>query len=89
MKYEPLTDTQKEKNAGLTHRSGQIKINSRLVSFLYDLMRDHLSVGTVEELVREAEDEPDVNYSNGWLASYAKDLANRLDGKYDGRDKDK
>lgn len=67
-----------EKNDALRERSGTIKINNRLVSFLYDLMRDHLPPGKVEALIREAEDEPDIVYTNGWLALYAEDLANRL-----------
>jgi hypothetical protein len=31
-------------------RSGSVNIKSRLVSFLYDLLRDHLTPGVVEEL---------------------------------------
>ncbi len=61
----------------LRERSGTVQINSKLVSFLYELMRDHLPPGTVEELVR-ASSESDVTYTNGWLALYAQDLANRL-----------
>lgn len=66
-----------EQMNALRERSGAVKINSRLVSFLYDLMRDHLPIGTVEHLVQEAT-EPDVLYTNGWLAKYAEDVANRL-----------
>lgn len=68
----------KEKIETLRKRSGDVQINSRLVSFLYDLMRDHLPPGTVEELVQNAEDEPSIVYTNGWLAKYAEDLSNRL-----------
>jgi hypothetical protein len=68
----------KDKTDSLRKRSGQVNINSRLVSFLYDLMRDHLPPGKVEELVQNAEDVPDVTYTNGWLAKYAEDLSNRL-----------
>lgn len=67
----------REENAALRERSGSVDINSKLVSFLYQLMRDHLSAGVIEEIVRESED-PDVAYTNGWLAKYAEDLANRL-----------
>lgn len=66
-----------QENIALRERSGSIKINSKLVSFLYDLMRDHLSPGEIEEIVR-ASQEPEVVYTNGWLAKYAEDLANRL-----------
>jgi len=67
-----------DKNDLLRERSGHIEINSKLVSFLYQLMRDHLATGSVEQLVRESEDESEVTYTNGWLANYAEDLAKRL-----------
>lgn len=67
----------KSETDSLRERSGTVKINSKLVSFLYELMRDHLPTGKVEELVRASND-PDVTYTNGWLALYAQDLANRL-----------
>lgn len=67
-----------KKNAEQRIRSGNIEINSRLVSFLYELMRDHLPPGKVEEVVRASEDEPNIKYTNGWLATYAQDLADRL-----------
>jgi hypothetical protein len=44
-------------------------------------MRDHLPTGTVEEIVRASEQESEVIYTNGWLAQYAEDLANRLKDK--------
>jgi hypothetical protein len=65
-------------NEALRDRSGAVRINSRLVSFLYELMRDHLTPGKIEEIVRSSEKDPDVLYTNGWLARYAEDLANRL-----------
>lgn len=58
--------------------SGNITINSRLVSFLYELMRDHLPPGKVEEIIRSSEKESNVSYTNGWVAKYAENLANRL-----------
>ena len=61
----------------LRQRSGNVRLHNRLVSFLYDLMRDHLPPGVIEKLVQEAT-EPDVTYTNGWLALYAQDLAQRL-----------
>lgn len=70
-------DKHKEANETLRLRSGSIGINDKLVSFLYELMRDHLPSGVVEKIVRASED-PDVQYTNGWLAKYAEDLANRL-----------
>lgn len=67
-----------EENAKLRASSGSVQINSRLVSFLYELMRDHLPPGVVEEIVRASDSEPNVVYTNGWLAQYAEHLANRL-----------
>lgn len=68
----------REKNKGLAERSGRVKLNGRLITFLYELMRDHLPAGKVEEIVRASEDESEVTYTNGWLAQYAEDLAKRL-----------
>jgi hypothetical protein len=64
-------------NSELRLRSGEININDRLTSFLYELMRDHLPLGVVEKLVCDSM-ESDVAYTNGWLAKYAEDLAKRL-----------
>lgn len=61
----------------MRERSGAVDFNSRLVSFLYELMRDQLTPGQVEELVRNSQ-EPQVEYTNGWLATYAADVATRL-----------
>lgn len=64
-------------NEELRTRSGNVNVSSRLTSFLYDLMRDHLTPGVVEELVQESA-AIEVAYTNGWLALYAFDLAKRL-----------
>jgi hypothetical protein len=66
-------------NMELRKISGEIDINSKLVSFLYTLMRDHLTPGVIEELVRDAQcGDGDCFYTNGWLAKYADYLANKL-----------
>lgn len=51
-----------------------------LVSFLYDLMRDHLVPGKVERLVIDAEAcaGKKIIFSNGALAKYAQQLAKRM-----------
>lgn len=64
-------------NAELRKASGEVSYYSKLVSFLYDLMRDHMPPGEVESLMRSAQD-PQVKYTNGWLANYAEYLARRL-----------
>lgn len=57
--------------------SGNVKIRSQLVSFLYELMRDHLTPGEVEGLVQRSQ-VSEVTYTNGWLARYAEHIASRL-----------
>lgn len=66
-----------EENARMRKDSGEVTINSKLTSFLYELMRDHVQPGDLEKLVRDSQVES-VQYTNGWLAKYAEDLANRL-----------
>ena len=78
--FAKLNIMNKLENDALRERSGTVKINSKLVSFLYVLLRDHIAFGNVEALVRDSMDS-DVVYTNGWLAKYAEDLANRLQDK--------
>tara|TARA_Y100000310_G_C20289137_1_gene626358 strand:- start:54 stop:284 length:231 start_codon:yes stop_codon:yes gene_type:complete len=58
-----------------------------LVCFLYFLMRDHVPIGTVGELMREVNNMRSnefINkayFSNGWLAKYAKFVAKDLKKK--------
>jgi len=68
-------------NTSLRARSGNIDVNDPLVSFLYDLLRDHLAPGLVERLVQEAVTYPNVMYTNGYIAKYCQDLAARLRGE--------
>lgn len=56
---------------------GNVTDRSVLVSFLYELMRDHLLLGVVEELVLNSPPCRTV-FTNGWLAQYAQDVATRL-----------
>lgn len=53
-----------------------------LVTFLYELMRNHVVPGTVERIVQEdqfhLEEKGEISLSNGYLAQYAKDVAERL-----------
>lgn len=68
---------QRERDA-LRQRSGNITTDRKLVSFLYELMRDHLTPGKVEALVSDSQNTP-VKCTNGFLAQYAADLADRLE----------
>lgn len=59
-------------------RSGSVNDKDPLVTFLYILMRDHLPTGIVEEIVEKHTYHDGMTYTNGWLAEYAQDLAERL-----------
>ena len=55
------------------------KTDSRIVAFLYLLMRDHLPTGVVAEVTKELEATPGTNVlTNGWLAKYAEHIARAL-----------
>lgn len=73
--------SKEDKTCSLRERPGTIKINSRLISFLYQLMRDNVPVGTIEQVTQDSEDHLEVVFTNGWLAKYAEDVAKRLEGK--------
>ena len=57
--------------------SGEVEIRSRLVSFLYELMRDEVTPGVVARVLKNSLD-PDVRFCNGWLARYAEWVAKQL-----------
>ena len=62
----------------LRERSGEVRDSSRLVAFLYDLMICHCTPGRVEEMLRRSPAGLEFVFSNGWLARYAQDVADRL-----------
>lgn len=65
----------------LRKESGKVTSNDELVAFLYVLMRDHLPCGQVEQIIQDnilAQKEEKITFSNGYLANYAKNLANIL-----------
>ena len=66
-------------NGAMVQASGSYVCADRMVSFFYELMRGHMPLGTVEEIVRNvlAED-PEVHYCNGWLAEYAAYIVRRF-----------
>ena len=65
-------------NESIRSASGKITDSRPLVKFLYLLLRDHLSAGVVESLVCEAGKTAVYEYTNGWVARYAQDLADSL-----------
>jgi hypothetical protein len=69
-------------NQRLRDASGNIVGTSHLTCFLYLLMRDHLPMGVVEQIAidSQAAKGTTIEYTNGWLAQYAQDVAQRLGG---------
>ncbi len=68
-----------ERTKALREASGQVVYTDALTSFLYELMRDHLPAGKVEEMVAGVLSEPEERlFTNGWLANYANHLAELL-----------
>ncbi len=67
-------------NVTLRQASGAINNNRQIVAFLYILMRDHLTPGVIESLVTQSNNTPgnDFIFTNGWLAQYAENIANRI-----------
>jgi hypothetical protein len=61
-------------------RTGNVGSSSKLVSFLYELMRDHVAAGVVEKIMfnLSMEKTKHLKFCNGHLAKYAKDVARRL-----------
>ena len=57
--------------------SGEYDCYDPLVFFLYVLMRDGCPVGEIERALEQTTSEV-CQYTNGWLARYAKDVADRL-----------
>lgn len=67
----------------LRDKSGSVDSDDPFVSLFYSLLREHVAPGVLEKLVREIEDQvaankPTTEYTNGWLARYAENLAIRL-----------
>jgi len=69
----------KEDNRRLRAVSGSVNSSRKIVSFLYLLGRDHLPLGTIEEIMMQCKTDEETLFSNGWLARYAGDLADRLE----------
>jgi len=68
-----------EFNTEMRQRSGSVTNRDRLAAFLYDLTRDLVPPGKIEELIRQLPKQgEEVKYTNGWLASYCEDVARRI-----------
>lgn len=78
LRPEKLDTEMVVQSIALRTRSGEITSSDPLVCFLYLLMRGHVAAGVVEELAIESSAVKEVVYTNGFLATYAKDVAARL-----------
>ncbi len=82
-------------NEDIRERSGSVYSVAGLVAYLYTRMSYHLTPGEVEQMMStmvyhglskfgdECNCKPHAEgfqFSNGWLAEYAKDIAQRLEG---------
>lgn len=61
----------------MREESGHAVSNDKLVMFLYLLARDWCPTGTIDELV-DYKVPVNGTFTNGWLAQWAQDVANRL-----------
>ena len=68
----------KERINELREASGNVNYSDSLTSFLYILMRDYMPAGKVEELVLNTTMAEECLYTNGWLAQYANNLADKI-----------
>lgn len=75
-------------SALMRKRSGEFNSPSLLVGFLYLLMRDHVTPGHIEYMMIQLAKEgwhnapkKDMQFTNGWVAQYAQDVADRLQGR--------
>lgn len=74
-----MTTKTNDPNADIRQASDNVIDTNKMVSFFYELMRDHLPSGVVEGIVRRVLDEDyDVHYCNGWLARHAQLIVERL-----------
>jgi hypothetical protein len=64
----------------IRERSGNVSSSDPVVSFLYVLMRDYVPTADVEEIMQKIAgcSKEETQFSNGWLAQYAEDVASRL-----------
>lgn len=72
-----------KENVEMRKRSGKFDSTDKLTAFFYILMRDHMTPGVVEKIIRDHKilKEDTSQYTNGWLAEYAEDLSQRFKKK--------
>ena len=76
--YETVVTDQN--NRRMRYKSGEIDDERALVCFFYLLARDHLPMGIIEEVVQTSLDFSKNQYTNGWIAQWAQDVTDRMQG---------
>lgn len=68
-------------NDEMRNETNNIVLHGHLRAFIYNLMRDNLPCGVVEQMVMNLEENAadEYYYTNGWLAQYADNIASRLE----------
>lgn len=66
----------------IREESGEVDLQGLLVSVFYRLMRDEIVPGAMEGIVQDIlaahDNDTPIEYSNGWLALYARNIVERL-----------
>lgn len=76
---DPYEDViQDEANLEMRAASGRIDDDRPLVAFLYCLVRDHIPSGQLDQLIDDVQRADVHQFTNGWLAEWAKYTADRL-----------
>lgn len=75
-------------NRRMRAASGRVNDHSPLVAFLYELARDHVTTGVLEERIDRLSQNydplgPGFMFTNGYLARWAQDAAKRLTNMID------
>lgn len=72
-------------NLRMRAASGQVDDVRPLVAFLYRLARDEITTGVLEPIIDRVAQPDDhdhtFQFTNGWLARWAQDTADRLQGR--------
>ena len=60
-------------------KSGEVELSDPLVAFLYVMLRNGAGPGVIHEALENMTNQP-MRYTNGWLAQYAKYVAEKMRG---------
>jgi len=72
--------TIQEQNKRMFEASGEVGTDDKFMIFIYFLCRDYLPPGAVEKVMSDVDNMESAQLTNGWMAQYARDVADRLAG---------